>query len=230
MAAIELGLLIAVAVGGMGCGRLLLWRRRTGRSWRRWPERQDRHGEAAGDAAPDPDLLVYSCFDGDPLVTTSDSRGLLDSGTCSLDRCPTATTGVVGGAYLFDGVDDYILVPSNPLLDFGDQGQPFSVSMWYRAADLTPPAQQVLMSQSTTGGSVSYQLSLEPWQAGSALDLVWKVCETGCQSGAFCGRLRPGHSGERGSWSLPPIPALLRHDAVPFETDRVTGAQPAPSN
>jgi hypothetical protein len=140
---------------------------------------------SSADAAPDPDLLVAIGFDGDPAVATPDGQGLLSAGTCTAGRCPSQTTGVVGGAYLFDGVDDYIQFDTSTLLDFGSLSQAFSVVLWYRALDLTPSAQQVLMAQSTAGGSVAYQLSFEPWQAGAALDLVWKVCQTDCQSAEF---------------------------------------------
>lgn len=137
------------------------------------------------DGAVDPDLLVRITFDDDPNLGAADQQGLLQAGLCTPPRCPVSAPGIIGSSYQFDGVDDYVQFATVAALDFGKQSQPFSVSLWYRAADLTPPVQQVLMAQSEGSGSVSYQLSFEPVQDSGALDLIWKVCEGGCQSGLF---------------------------------------------
>ena len=151
----------------------------------------DVDGATASDAAMaldsgvDPDLVVWLEFDGDPTAGVVDSMATLPDGSCAPQRCPNTVPGLFGNAAQFDGVDDYLQFDSAATLDFGGTGEAFSVTLWYRATDLTPPLQQVLMAQSTDGGSVSYQLSFEPWQDGPELDLVWKVCETDCQSGQF---------------------------------------------
>jgi len=141
--------------------------------------------DATTDGSIDPDLLVWLTFESDPVNGTPDLRGLLADGSCVPPRCPTSSVGIIGNAYNFDGTDDYIQFNTVSALDFGNTGQPFSISFWYRAVDLSPPLQQVLMAQSTTGGSVSFQLSFEVWEGGTPMDLVWKVCESDCQSGSF---------------------------------------------
>lgn len=130
------------------------------------------------DAAPDPDLIVHVTFDD---VTGGDRENLVGVPTCSAARCPTLVSGQIGNALRFDGIDDYLQFASVPALDFGTTQQAFSISMWYRADDLTPPTQRVLMAQATNDGQVSYQLSFEDTGGAAALDLVWKVCEADCQ-------------------------------------------------
>ena len=49
--------------------------------------------------------------------TATDSSGNNNHGT--LIGGPTPTTGQIGGALNFDGVDDYINVPNSPSLDAG---------------------------------------------------------------------------------------------------------------
>jgi hypothetical protein len=44
---------------------------------------------------------------------------------------PDPVSGKVAGALFFDGVDDYVEVPDNDVLDFG-QGQDFSIDAWIR--------------------------------------------------------------------------------------------------
>lgn len=164
----SLGLVLALAA----CGRIGFGQTTSGDA-----------ADGSDSVVADPDLIVHVTFDGTTMP--SDGAGLLGAVSCVSSRCPGSVPGRIGNAAAFDGVDDYLLFSSVAALDFGAAGQPFSISMWYRAADLTPPTQRVLLAQSTDNGSVSYQLSFEPWQAGTALDLVWKVCATDCQSGMF---------------------------------------------
>lgn len=135
-----------------------------------------------GDAPADPDLLVHLTFDD---ASAGDAAGLLAPPSCDPGRCPSAVPGRIGNALAFDGVDDYLQFASPAALDFGGAGQPFSIALWFFATDLTPPTQRVLAAQATDGGQVSYQLAYEDIQGGGALDLVWKVCATGCLSEPF---------------------------------------------
>ena len=133
---------------------------------------------------PDADLLVWLRFD-DPTIPGLDTLHTLEPGTCEDGGCPTMTNGIDGMALRFDGVDDALLYESVNALDFGERDQPFSISLWYRADDLTPPGQQVLMAQSRGQTQVSFQLAFENVQLEPELDLVWKVCESQCLSGSF---------------------------------------------
>ena len=59
------------------------------------------------------------------IVTFNDSVGS-NNGTSPVGSVPTFTTGKVGQAFTFDGVNDYIQLPSNSLNFIGD----FSISAW----------------------------------------------------------------------------------------------------
>ena len=137
------------------------------------------------DAAVDPDLLVWIPFDDDPRSGAVDQQGVLAPGQCAVGRCPLSEPGIMGRSYRFDGTDDYVQFATVNALDFGAQNQPFTVSLWYLASDVSPPLQQVLMAQATASGGVAYQLALENFQGLAPLDTIWKVCESDCQSGTF---------------------------------------------
>lgn len=69
---------------------------------------------------PDPVELVawYPFDDVAPPGVVIDALGLHD-GACLPDECPASTTGVVGGAAGFDGVDDLVRVVHDDGLDLG---------------------------------------------------------------------------------------------------------------
>ena len=60
-----------------------------------------------------------------PILTLNDSVGS-NNGTSPVGSVPTFTTGKIGNAFTFDGVNDYIQLPSNSLNFTGD----FSISAW----------------------------------------------------------------------------------------------------
>ena len=74
---------------------------------------------------------VYSAWNGEsgvPLDAVSTNHGTSPSGST-----PAFTTGLIGNAFLFDGVNDYIQLPDNSLNLTG----PFSYSFWVKSTDTT---------------------------------------------------------------------------------------------
>jgi len=143
--------------------------------------------DAAGDAAAlDPDLLVWLPLDDDPQAGVIDRAGTLGSGKCDAGPCPALVPGRLGGAYDFRGTagGGAIRFDSTPLLDFGRRGQPMSVALWYRTRSISP-RQQVAFAQPIAGGQVAYQIALEDLVLDGKLDVVFKVCATGCDNEAF---------------------------------------------
>ena len=71
-------------------------------------------------------------LDVDEGTTFRDYSTNENNGSCSGDTCPTWTSeGKVGGAYVFDGVNDYINVPYGSGLD--PSTNPFTLSMWVKS-------------------------------------------------------------------------------------------------
>jgi len=76
----------------------------------------------------DPSLVGYWKFDQGTGATTYDSSGKNNTGT--LTNGPTWTTGKVGNALSFDGVDDYVNCGNKPSLNFGTGD--FSIEAWVK--------------------------------------------------------------------------------------------------
>jgi hypothetical protein len=89
---------------------------------------------AAPDAAMIDGLAAWYRMDSDTVNVISDSTGRHD-GACDAGRCPSFTrNGKLGGAFVFDGVDDLFHVRSAADLE-GTQG--FTVTAWINHADAT---------------------------------------------------------------------------------------------
>ncbi len=82
----------------------------------------------------DPNLVGWWKLDETAGTFVMDSSGYGNHGT--LRSNPLWVTGVVGGALQFDGIDDYVEVPHNPVLAM--QGQA-TVAVWINAARHTGP-------------------------------------------------------------------------------------------
>ena len=77
----------------------------------------------------DPSLVGYWPFDEGSGTTAYDYSGNNNNGT--LVNGPTWTTGKVGGALSFDGVDDYVNLGPKPVLDFQNN---FTVCTWFKTS------------------------------------------------------------------------------------------------
>lgn len=91
--------------------------------------------DAPPDAGPPAGLVVWFPLDATPQNTADVVSGI--NGTCAGSTCPAVTTGKHGGAFLFDGDNDCIVVP-----DMGQFGQArLTLSLWMRqdAADACSP-------------------------------------------------------------------------------------------
>jgi hypothetical protein len=73
-------------------------------------------------------MISYWKFDEDSGTTASDS---VDANDGTLVNGPVWTTGQVGGALSFDGLDDYVTVPSNGL-----SSNPMTISWWMNTMDM----------------------------------------------------------------------------------------------
>jgi len=72
-------------------------------------------------------------FDEGSGSKASDSSGNQNTGTLlGLLGGPTWVAGKIGGALKFDGIDDYVNIPHNNIIDFGDED--FSITFWMKAA------------------------------------------------------------------------------------------------
>ncbi|MFW5865568.1 MAG: LamG-like jellyroll fold domain-containing protein [Nanoarchaeota archaeon] len=89
-------------------------------------------------------VAYWSLDDGEGATTFKDHSGNGNDGICSGDSCPTYTSeGVIGGAYEFDGVDDYIKLAN---FETGD-----SVSLWFKADSLS---EQILFASPLSSNTV----------------------------------------------------------------------------
>ena len=70
-----------------------------------------------------------------PLDETSgtNANDIINDNDGTHQNGPTSVSGMVGGALSFDGVNDYVKVPDNNVLDFG-ANQDFSIDAWILAA------------------------------------------------------------------------------------------------
>ncbi len=90
------------------------------------------------------------------LMASPNNKLGVDNGT--LMNGTTLTTGKVGNAFLFDGVNDYVSLPNNSLSINGD----FSISLWVYFNSLNQPNsqwnQQFIFSNNSSVGSYGFSL------------------------------------------------------------------------
>jgi hypothetical protein len=90
-------------------------------------------------------LVGYWKFNEGSGTSAADSSGNGSTGT--LLNSPTWAPGVSGNGLMFDGVDDYVEIPSSPIYstNYGGVNQSFSYSAWIQSSNYTPP--QVILSR-----------------------------------------------------------------------------------
>jgi len=103
-------------------------------------------GLDAGDGRVDASALpidgLVAWYPMDQAITTTgavvDASGHDHGGTCAAGRCPTFdANGRIGGAYMFDGIDDLFHVPSTQELE---DTHGFTITAWIKRADSAPSA------------------------------------------------------------------------------------------
>jgi len=140
---------------------------------------EDADGDGIGDACdptPQGGLIAYWPLD-DSTNTAVDLSGNGLNGTPS---GATAVAGVLGRARSFDGVNDYIEVPDNRLLDMTGS---ITISMWVK---LDPSATDgVLLSKRVPGvDTINYGIT---YQVSSQIDTLVFVYGSGTTTGsAYC--------------------------------------------
>ena len=104
-------------------------------------------------AAVPADIVSWFRAEGDALDFVDGNHGTLQNGT---DFAP----GLVGQAFRFDGVDDFVEVPDAANLDYAT-GAPFSIELWaFRTS--TASVQHLLGKRSgNSAGDYNYQLPFE---------------------------------------------------------------------
>lgn len=108
----------------------------------------------------DPDLVAWYRFE-DPLDDgAEDSTSHLLHGLC--DSCPTQTAGVHGNAALFDGVDQFIELPSDPLFELTDE---LTVAAWARF-DAWPAGARTIVGRAFGDGTAN-SWELIAWVPGN---------------------------------------------------------------
>lgn len=99
------------------------------------------HGDPAAPAGQDPPAVWVSSF----VSVHHLSGNYLDSTAASRDGIagdsPTSTDGPLGGAYRFDGENDYIELPDEGAYDFSED---MSASLWFHVDDFTREFQALL--------------------------------------------------------------------------------------
>ncbi|MDN5203127.1 T9SS type A sorting domain-containing protein [Fulvivirgaceae bacterium BMA10] len=84
----------------------------------------------------------YYKFDETSVVTVVDLYG--NNASCT--NCPTSTTGLIDGAFLFDGTDDQIEIPDDDSFDWLS-AESFSIELWVKPDDVTPSDNQVFIGR-----------------------------------------------------------------------------------
>ena len=84
--------------------------------------------EFAWTISEDPGLIAYWPFDEGAGTSTGDATG--NGQDATLNGGASWTSGLLGSAISFDGVDDHVLASSAAALEVGKDGADFSVSFW----------------------------------------------------------------------------------------------------
>ena len=82
-------------------------------------------------------------------------------GTCSGSQCPTAVTGVVGGAQLFDGIDDEVTITNTATFDW-TKDDSFTIEFWLKTNKTDPADNMVIIGREGSGDN--------HWWAGTSKD------------------------------------------------------------
>jgi hypothetical protein len=114
--------------------------------------------DAAIDAPGDDGLVAWYRMDAFANLKAEDAVGPHD-GVCAASECPAVDpAGKIGGAYVFDGVDDLIRVASTPALETTSA---FTVTAWINQAPGTAFGSCVLNKLFGTESGNSWQVCID---------------------------------------------------------------------
>ena len=105
-------------------------------------------------SAPTNGLVGYWNFDEGSGTAANDSSGNSNTGT--LTNNPTWTQGKVGGAILFDGLDDYVDVGTRSSLNLSGE---VTISAWVKDIKTSGASRSILGDTSNAGAAAQYLLS-----------------------------------------------------------------------
>ena len=105
-------------------------------------------------------LVGYWAFDDGSGTTAIDSStsgndGLLMNG-------PTWTTGRIGGALEFDGVDDYVIVNGLSTMALGDANADFSVTYWLNLQETATNDWRTILHKATVNNDRTFSMWMRP--------------------------------------------------------------------
>lgn len=118
-------------------------------------------GEIGGSAAPSTDPVAWWHFDEGTGNVTGDASGNGKTGTLAGSSLPTWTTGQLGGALTFNGVNNYVNIPSSSSFDFS--ASDYTISAWVNFDSIaSQPAWAGIISKGDTvsGNDWSFQRQL----------------------------------------------------------------------
>jgi len=102
---------------------------------------------------PPANLVSWWPGDGNASDIAGGNNGTLVNGA-------TFAAGIVGQAFSFDGLDDYVQVPDRGSLQLPDAA--FTISVWFKTPSLTRADGQVLLSKGLSDANEEYSILLKP--------------------------------------------------------------------
>jgi len=103
------------------------------------------------------DAFLVMPFDSNTLPVT-DYAGYDNNGT--LNGATWTSSGKVGGAYSFDGVNDYVQISDNVNLDGNGTWSQLTIDFWMRIA-ATQNGKRIIAKRGSTSGTYSYQVGFQ---------------------------------------------------------------------
>ncbi len=122
---------------------------------------------------PEDGLVAYYPFNG----TANDESGNANNGTVNGAALTIDRFGVVNKAYMFDGIDDKIIVSSSPSLSYVNTHE-FSISLWINTTTNSGDnSERIFISQDDGAGNAFIYVVMEPfgnYSCGVTEGMQWK--------------------------------------------------------
>ncbi len=105
--------------------------------------------------------------------TSEDPDSVIDTSTNRLHGMASGTSwdeGIFGGARVFDGVDDFIRIPDNPLLDLSDG---ITISFWINIRDYGEEDSACIISKMASDAPINYQFLVSGLAGGKMTSFLF---------------------------------------------------------